>query len=114
MKHPNPYADFFLANTHAWEVDPGHEAHIYSSGEDSLTPWIADDGTLLLVYASTRNELVALHNASVGGNDPLRACDLPGWPWRILLDDLPAAASSNRMAFTFPGQDAIKTDRPAA
>lgn len=26
MKHPNPYADFFLANTHAWEVDPGHEA----------------------------------------------------------------------------------------
>ena len=41
MKHPNPYADFFLANTHSWEVDPGHEAHIYSSGEDSLTPWIA-------------------------------------------------------------------------
>ncbi len=114
MKHPNPYADFFLANTHAWEVDPGHEANIYSSGEDSLTPWIADDGTLLLVYASTWNELVALHNASVGGNDSLRACDLPGWPWCILLDDLPAAASSNRVAFTFPGQDAIKADRPAA
>lgn len=114
MKHPKPYADFWLATTHAWEVNPDHDAMIYSSGEDSLTPWIADDGTLLLVYASTRNELVALHNASVGGSDSLRACDLPGWPWRILLDALPAATSSNRKAFRFPGQSAIKADEPAA
>lgn len=114
MKHPQPFADFWLPNTHAWEVDPDHDAIIYSSGEDSLTPWIADDGTLLMVYASTRNELVALHNASVGGADTLRACDLAGWPWRILLDDLPAAQSSNRWAFTFPGQEAIKPDRTAA
>lgn len=114
MKHPNPYADFFLANTHAFEVEPGHDALIYSSGEDSLTPWITDDGTLLMVYASTRNELVALHNASVGGADSLRACDLPGWPWRILLDTLPAATSSNRKAFQFPGQDSIKAAMAAA
>ena len=102
MKHPNPYADFWLANTHAWTVEPGEEALIFSSGEDALTPWATDDGTLLLVYTSTRNELVALHNASVGGADALRACDLPGWPWRILLDDLPPAASANRALFTFP------------
>jgi hypothetical protein len=38
----------------------------------------------------------------VGGADALRACDLPGWPWRILLDDLPPAASANRAPFTFP------------
>lgn len=114
MKHPKPYADFFLANTHAFEVEPDHEAQIYSSGEDSLTPWITSDGKHLLVYASTRNELIALHNASVGGTDSLRACDLPGWPWRILLDTFPAAASSNRMAFTFPGQETIKAATAAA
>ena len=102
MKHPNPYADFWLANTHAWTVEPGEEAQVFSSGEDALTRWATDDGTLLLVYTSTRNELVALHNASVGGADALRACDLPGWPWRILLDDLPPAASANRAPFAFP------------
>lgn len=102
MKHPNPFADFWLANTHAWAVDPGSEHLIYSSGEDSLTPWATDDGMLLLVYASTRNELVQLHNASVGGADSMRACDLPRWPWRLLLDELPGATSSNRAAFTFP------------
>lgn len=111
MKHRNPYADFWLSQTHAYEVDPGHEALIFSSGEDSLTPWVASDGTLLLVYASTRNELIALHNASIGGNDSMGAQYLRGWPWRILLDDLPPAASQNRSPFTFPGQDAIK---PAA
>lgn len=114
MKHPNPYADFWLANTNAYEVEPGHEAAIFSSGEDSLTPWITDDGKHLLVYASTRNELVALHNASEGHKDSMGAQYLPGWPWRILLDKLPAGASSNRWAFTFPGQKAIKADRPAA
>ena len=114
MKHPNPYADFFLANTHAFEVEPGHEALIYSSGDDSLTPWATHNGKHLLVYASTRNELIALHNASVGGTDSMGAQYLPGWPWRILLDDLPAATSSNRMAFRFPGQDSIKAATAAA
>lgn len=106
--HPEPYANFWLANTRADVVEPGSEHLIFASGEDSLTPWVTCDGTPLLVYVSTRNELVHLHNASLGGADSLRACDLPGWPWRCLLDELPPAASANRSPFTFPTQDAIK------
>lgn len=114
MKHRNPYADFWLSMTHAYEVEPGHETLIFSSGEDSLTPWVTSDGTLLMVYASTRNELIALHNASIGGADAMGAQYLRGWPWRILLDELPRATSQNRSAFTFPGQDADKTTTAVA
>lgn len=102
MKHPNPFADFWLANTHAFEVEPGSTHLIYSSGEDALLPWETASGRLLLVYTSTRNETVSLHNASVGGADSMRAQDLPEWPWKLLLDELPAATSANGSSFTFP------------
>lgn len=102
MKHPNPFADFWLSMTHAQAVDPGSTHLVYSSGEDSMTPWEAADGTPLLVYCSTRQELIALHNASEGHADPMGAAYLRGWPWRLLLDELPPATSSNRVEFTFP------------
>lgn len=102
MKPSNPYEDFWLSMTHAQAVEPGHVAHVYASGEDALTPWEAADGTLLLVYTSTRQELINLHNASEGHADSMGAQYLRGWPWRLLLDELPPGASSNRTEFRFP------------
>lgn len=102
MKPTTPYEDFFLSMTHAQAVDPGSTHLVYSSGEDAMTPWQAADGTMLLVYCSTRQELIALHNASEGHADPMGAKYLRGWPWKLLLDELPPGSSSNRSEFTFP------------
>lgn len=102
MKPSEVYEDFWLSMTHAREAQPGEEVLLHHSGEDSWTPWEAADGTLLMVYTSTRQELVALHNASVGAPDPMGAQYLRGWPWRILLDGLPPATSANRYPWTFP------------
>lgn len=102
MKPSNPYEDFFLSMTHAQAVEPGSTHLIYSSGEDAMTPWVAADGTLLLVYTSTRQELIALHNASEGHADAMGAKYLRGWPWRLLLDELSPGSSSNRSEFRFP------------
>lgn len=102
MKPSEVYEDFFLSMTHAQAVEPGSTHLIYSSGEDAMTPWVSADGTLLLVYCSTRQELVALHNASEGHADPMGAQYLRGWPWKLLLNELPPAASANRTEFQFP------------
>lgn len=73
MKPSEVYADFWLALTHAYEVEPGHETHIFSSGEDSLTPWATSDGTLLMVYAS--NHVVESWN----GRPSTKACVILEW-----------------------------------
>ena len=104
MKPATTFADFFLSTTHAVRVEPAHECLVWTSGEDSCTPWVTSQGTLLLVYTSSRGELLNLHNASEGHADPLGASSLPEWPWRLLLDELPPATSGNRRAFAFPGK----------
>jgi hypothetical protein len=102
MKPNIPWEDFWLSMTHAQAVEPGHVAYVHASGEDSWTPWEAADGTFLMVYCSTRQELINLHNASEGHADSMGAQYLRGWPWRLLLDELPPGASSNRTEFRFP------------
>lgn len=102
LKPTTTFADFWLSTTHAVRVVEGHEALIWTSGEDSCTPWVTSQGTQLLVYTSSRGELINLHNASEGHADHLGASNLPEWPWRLLLDDLPPATSGNRRAFSFP------------
>lgn len=108
MKPSEPFADFGLPMTHAREVEPGEVIPTWSSGEDSMTPWQASDGTMIAVYCSTRNELTSLHNAALGGVDLLGHKFLPGWPWKLLLDELPFATSSNREDFTFPVKEQSK------
>ena len=100
----NAYADFWLSATHAYPVKPSDEVEYWVSGEDALTPWQAGDGTFLMVYTSTRNELTQLHNASTGGNDSMGAQFLVGWPWKCLIGDgtCPPVHSTMRLPYTFP------------
>ena len=95
MKHPAPFADFWLSQTHAYEVPPGTTIDWYCTSEEAVLPYRTATGRCLVVATSTLKETRLLHNGQNGAHD------LPEWPWVLQLDELPMPTGYLRYPFTF-------------
>lgn len=99
---PSVFAYFWLARTHAFEVQPGETAELLRTTEDCSIPYRTMTGRYIVARTSTESECIALHNAATGHRDSMNAAALPEWPWTCLLDKLPARTGHRAHSFTFP------------